>query len=408
MGNLFSNSSSSSSSTTNTEALSAYDMKIYEDRREKIFYGSIAVIIFYAAIALLMLLSSYYFESIRFILFNRFLAFTVVFIVGTVLIALILAHQVYNFNPIKINKRYTYDNLSCPDYWNLKLMYDDSDSAQVASYSNLFSSNININLFKYSCEMNSNIFDSNDIYKANFITSHTGNDPSTTDHFIYTTGTSLGGSATLNNANLVDANSANLASTNRFIFANINDTKSDSYLKNIINRDSSTDDFKAFKAGLLHASYIMNNYEYDRGSSTDPLGGGSYYNLLNLPTDWNSNNKARIQNAKTELNTNDKYTLEYNIKAKDGNAATSENITTTTDAITKRNLLDNNLIKNTTVVKTTPLICNRLYPSYMAAIDNTLSSGTNGNVDSNVFRCAYSKLCKVPWSEMNCDKYPDA
>jgi len=180
MGNLFSNSSSSSStsstSSTNTEALSAYDMKIYEDRREKIFYGSIAVIIFYAAIALLLLVGSYSFDSIRFILFNRFLAFTVVFIVGTILIALILAHQVYNFKPIKINKRYTYDNLSCPDYWNLKLMYNESDETEATSYRNLFSSNININLFKYSCEMNSNILDSNDIYKANFPTGHTGRD----------------------------------------------------------------------------------------------------------------------------------------------------------------------------------------------------------------------------------------
>ena len=140
----------SSSSTTDTQELSAYDMKIYEGRREKIFYGSIAVVIFYAVIALLLLLSSYYFESIRFILFNRFLVFTVVFIVGTIIIALILAHQVYFFKAVKVNKRYQYDNLSCPDYWNLKQVYDDTT---LPVYQKAFSSNIDINLFKYSCNI---------------------------------------------------------------------------------------------------------------------------------------------------------------------------------------------------------------------------------------------------------------
>jgi len=413
MGNLFSNSSSSSStsstSSTNTEALSAYDMKIYEDRREKIFYGSIAVIIFYAAIALLLLVGSYSFDSIRFILFNRFLAFTVVFIVGTILIALILAHQVYNFKPIKINKRYTYDNLSCPDYWNLKLMYNESDETEATSYRNLFSSNININLFKYSCEMNSNILDSNDIYKANFPTGHTGRDADTNKHFIYTTNTPITAGNTLGSANLVSGTTG-LEATNKYIFANINDTKSDNIMKNIIAKNTDTDDFRAFKAGLLHASYIMNNYEYNRQNSNDILSGGFYYNKFDLPTDWNETDVASINNAKTLFETKEIiYDLNYNISAKDGNGANPGiNIKLNQRPIHKLDLLNNNLTKNSSPVNTTPLLCNRLYPSYMAAIDNTLSAGTNGRVDSNVFRCAYSKLCKVPWSEMNCDKYPDA
>ena len=31
----------------------------------------------------------------------------------------------------------------------------------------------------------------------------------------------------------------------------------------------------------------------------------------------------------------------------------------------------------------------------------------NLKLDNNVLRCAYSKMCKVPWSDMNCDKYDD-
>ena len=32
-------------------------------------------------------------------------------------------------------------------------------------------------------------------------------------------------------------------------------------------------------------------------------------------------------------------------------------------------------------------------------------SKNNKNFDQNVLRCAYSKLCNVPWSDLNCDKY---
>ena len=50
------------------------------------------------------------------------------------------------------------------------------------------------------------------------------------------------------------------------------------------------------------------------------------------------------------------------------------------------------------------MICDTTYPMLMAQADNVLNK-TDNKYDNNINRCAYSKICKVPWSDMNCDKY---
>ena len=51
------------------------------------------------------------------------------------------------------------------------------------------------------------------------------------------------------------------------------------------------------------------------------------------------------------------------------------------------------------------MVCNRVYPLLLAAKDKELSKNSSGKYDENVLRCAYSKMCGIPWSDMNCDKY---
>jgi hypothetical protein len=55
-------------------------------------------------------------------------------------------------------------------------------------------------------------------------------------------------------------------------------------------------------------------------------------------------------------------------------------------------------------IKNAPLACDRVYPLYLATKDVELSKG-NSKFDQNVLRCAYSKICGVPWSDLNCEKY---
>jgi hypothetical protein len=48
-----------------------------------------------------------------------------------------------------------------------------------------------------------------------------------------------------------------------------------------------------------------------------------------------------------------------------------------------------------------PLICDRVYPLYMAKKDFEYSKA-KGLTNYNKFRCAYSKACGIPWTEVGC------
>jgi len=48
-----------------------------------------------------------------------------------------------------------------------------------------------------------------------------------------------------------------------------------------------------------------------------------------------------------------------------------------------------------------PLICDKVYPLYMAKKDFEYSN-SKGLTNYNKFRCAYSKTCGIPWTEVGC------
>ena len=72
MGNAKSTSCSNSTSVTEQDLkITDYDITIYEHRKERIFKGTIAICILYAFIALLILLTSYMYPTIKFIIFEN-------------------------------------------------------------------------------------------------------------------------------------------------------------------------------------------------------------------------------------------------------------------------------------------------------------------------------------------------
>lgn len=48
-----------------------------------------------------------------------------------------------------------------------------------------------------------------------------------------------------------------------------------------------------------------------------------------------------------------------------------------------------------------PLVCDKVYPLYMAKKDFDYSN-SKGLTNYNKFRCAYSKTCGIPWTEVGC------
>ena len=106
------------------DELSEYDIAVYNLKKEKIYWGTIAICIIYAIFALILFLSGFFSEKARFILINRYLPFTIVYIIGTFIIVMFLLYQIFNFEPIKIDRNNNFDQLSCPDYWKLSKSED--------------------------------------------------------------------------------------------------------------------------------------------------------------------------------------------------------------------------------------------------------------------------------------------
>jgi hypothetical protein len=353
MGNK-SSSSCSSGINNETNNLTDYDMTVYKMRKEKIFYGTIAICVTYGIIALLLLIASYLSDKIRYILLTRFLPFTVVYIIGTIIIVLYLLHQVLNFKAIKIEKKNKYDENSCPDYWKLKT-YNLNDVKPI------FDPSINANYFKTRCVLDND----NKIYNKSELAT-------TYDFKFDNTGT------TNMHSNLYDAN-------NNRIQNNI--------LKDITNETNNSDIYYS----LIKNSFIMNNYKVeseDNNSITFKIN-PDFIDLAKNTSDirgytYNATPGVAAGSAININTANDNTIRYYKLSAADA---------------TKRNKYYRvvNGVEGSELTNV-PFVCDSVYPSYLASQDMLLSK-TNSKLDQNVFRCAYSKICKMPWSEINCDAY---
>ena len=107
-----------------------------------------------------------------------------------------------------------------------------------------------------------------------------------------------------------------------------------------------------------------------------------------------------IYDINYDTNLNDGTTT--NFKPKDYNYL---QITTDDNKKLITSITDGNSDKSITTSHTNiPVVCDRVYPLYLATKDIELSKNNN-KLDQNVLRCAYSKICGVPWTDINCDKY---
>lgn len=381
MGNAKSTSCSNKTSVEEQDLnLTEYDMTIYEHRKEKIFKGTIAICVIYALIALLFIISSYFAPSIKFVIFDKFLPFTIVFIIGTILLIIYLFSNILKFNPIKINKNYDYTNISCPDYW--KLEYN-------SNLQNYFDSNtINTHIFNYRCVLDSNIMSKTDLYfnRKNQIN---GADEASGLNAVGITGYSdnnnnILGTYTNYNKDSIDTDNS------KYYIADIKDNKN----KEIVNKITGTFDSNVYK-NLVESSLLMNNYVFDsNASSTDAYNvykyiGGSISDDLNLkPVLFDKSGSS------SDISTSEAIIIKKNIEDDTPYLSNVGYSSSGTKGLISKIDLTN-----------FPLVCNRVYPLLLAAKDKELSKKSSGKYDENVLRCAYSKMCGVPWSDMNCDKY---
>ncbi len=372
------NKTSSCAVSDKEEELSDYDMTVYNLKKERIFWGTLAICITYALIAFILFIASYLSEKVKAILLNRFFPFTLVFVIGTIAITIYLTYQVLDFRPVKINKNNNYDTLSCPDYWHLeKVPIDETNPDDTQLFEGT-----NPGLFKYRCVMDSAIFNKVDIAKsANSVTTAAG---------VPTADLRLTGANKANDVVLpTDIAIKNASYSNNYLYANLVD-KNSLYYKDIANSNLP-------QTELFKHNFIMNNYTLINSNDTSGL----------LKFRYNIDNSTKLDTARKlniyPLNSYDSDTTNDTFNSFDvmANKYMSVEINKTTNQpVINYGVTDT----PTTPIKNVPMACDRVYPLYLATKDVELSKG-NSKLDQNVLRCAYSKICGVPWSDLNCEKY---
>ena len=380
------------------EDLTEYDKTIYNEKRERVFYGTIAICVLYGSLALLLFLASYLSEKVKFMLLNNFLPFTIVFIIGTIIIISYLIHQVVNFKPFKIYRNSLYDSLSCPDYWTLEKIADETvdDNKKMKD---IFSSNVDPNLFKYRFKLNENIFDKYNIYQANstkgFLDTATAVADRTTEenkdkpYYKYTAATAL------DNNNPASKPTGN----DKHLFVNIlnpnNYTVTKTVNKNILKNDVKQ------QYELIKNTLFMNNFDFDTdGDKEEKI---KYFKQKDLSSPPSKSNIVAL-NFDTNLTAGSGNITGIQTSVTSGNPLYIK-VDLTGDTIVVKKSVD--IKVNWTALNVLPLVCDSTYPMFLASRDE-ITNKTNPKFDNNTFRCAYSKICKVPWSDMNCDKYEDS
>ena len=369
------------------ENLSEYDKTIYNEKRERVFYGTIAICVIYASLALLLFLASYLSEKVKFMLLNNFLPFTIVYIIGTIIIVFYLIHQVVNFKPFKIDRNSLYDNLSCPDYWTLEKV--PIKEGEEDKFKSIFSSNVvDYGLFKYRCKLNENIFDKYNLYTANSLSGYseltaTSNVP----YYNYTNSTPTGNNGVVTKP---------ADSINSHLFVNIINPNN-TILSSTVNKQILQND-KNQKYELIKNTLLMNNFiliddknpvkVFKQADLTGIDKNNSKIDVLNFDYLKSDSATTAIQ-AGVVVDTADLY-----IKVDTSLDPIRVYKSTTSTASTSGD----------TLIDVLPMVCDSTYPMFLASRDE-ITNKTNDKFDNNTFRCAYSKICKVPWSDMNCDKY---
>ncbi len=375
MGN---NSSKCSLEKTNNDEksiLSDYDITVYNNKREKIFWGTIAICVLYGVIGLLIFLGSYFSEGFKQILLKRFLVFTAVFIVGTIIIVFYLAYQVVAFKPIKIDKTNNYDPLSCPDYWKLEKISIPDDLL-------IFDPRVNKSLFQYRCVMDDKIFDKGNIAKSDI-------------NMKVSNSNGLGDSVSS------DA-SIDLNKPENHLYVNIkNKIESDPNFKNYVKKQN----YKP--SNLVHHNFIMNNFAVnDVAVNTKTKNIDVKYNYLldsANPTKISQANTNKIYELNTAVNSNAPYDISTNFKT---NNNLKYSLTNVNDVYQHDWKIASSVdgLPSASSITNVPLVCDKVYPLYMSTADSEMTK-INHTYDKNINRCAYAKACNISWSDLNCDKY---
>ena len=339
-------SSNTKCSDLDGEVYTPTEIDNYQKKRKNLFMGTILICGIYAVISLILILLGTFTNIGKDLLFYSYLPFTIIFIIGSIIIILYFSNKIYKFKPYKLDNTFKYDDNSCPDYWNIvKLTNTDLTNATPTGK--------NSGLFKYVCNADPNIYNKKYMLQnlnnsSNYNTVFIGSTPKT--YSITGTDGANYFDAAITSATPMAYNYDNLdkANDSNHIFANLNIIDS-----NKISGDISSN-FK--EDALFMAGY--NKLSVSGDSS-----------IYGTPID-STNTNIRVNNV--------------GIGSDSGRQANLPKI------------------GGTTAYHAVPLLCDKVYPNFLASQDNEYNK-QNPSKGPNPYRCTYSKVCGVSWSDLDCE-----
>uniref|UniRef100_A0A6C0DMW2 Uncharacterized protein n=1 Tax=viral metagenome TaxID=1070528 RepID=A0A6C0DMW2_9ZZZZ len=287
--------------------LSDYDITVYNIKRNNMFKGTILMCIIYAIFAFILIITAYVSESLRTVLFERFLPFTLVYIVGTIIIILIFIGLIFSYKPEKIDDSNQYPRVSCPDYWKLEIV-DDYTTKK------LFSNEYDSSLFKYKCVMDTNVFSKDRIFTKNNNPDDLNGGTDLKTEFRLTgmnPNTNLGGFRVAGKLTDINSNLKDKGADYFHLFKNINNyidpatnKFTDSTLQKITTQFGQAD--SNLRNNIIDASMIMNNYELSTVNTYTNLQFSTSNHDI-APISWNIAGGVGIGTSAPALNANSNY-----------------------------------------------------------------------------------------------------
>jgi hypothetical protein len=490
--------------------LTPYDITVNTITQDNMFKGTIAICIIYAIFAAILMIAAFVSSNIYDLLFNKFLPFTMVYIIGTIIIIMLFATYIMTFKPKKYKKINDFEYISCPDYWKLQTQSEDT-------VKDIFDPSYPAKLFQYKCVMDDDIFD-----RAKLFNTDTS---SVLQYKMSNNSVNLNANNALRDfyTTAIDSDKFSKSTSNNIHHLYKSITAHDvAHCVKVVDEDDcsgSSEPINNFRYKLTSNALIMNNYKFDKSDSKFlPLTKLTYPNTGHITWSYNNNNTAIVERGgkvfatmkTTIVNWND-VTYEmllstfleeklktttaetqtgwlylYNISPSSSKfyiygqlkvdietkvityepltaikgytyvsvpangvdsiveydaAITSDLVNnknilmgikvgyTTTQGIGGKNIDFTNFITATKIengpllqiydpalerpdiistpsdaiyavnnTKNIPLVCDQVYPLFLA-----YNEEENDNGYGNELRCAYSRICNVPWSDMHCD-----
>lgn len=144
--------SSSGKEHVELSSLTDQQRETFLTQKFKMYKLTIAICAVYASFAIIALLVMYFTDF-----GTDLFSFLITYIIGTSLIVIYLANEIYNFKPQKLDDTLSYEAEMCPDYWKLNNIPETSFIDSTGR--NTLSQSLNKNQFKYQCELDTGLFD---------------------------------------------------------------------------------------------------------------------------------------------------------------------------------------------------------------------------------------------------------